>query len=86
MTELAWHLITKDQNYAFARPTLVAHKRRKLELAADALTARQRPHPRRGLREQLVKVVGDNRLGELRPVAGLKAATASGAWRRSSAP
>jgi len=31
---LAWHLATKDQDYAFARPGLVAHKRRKLELTA----------------------------------------------------
>jgi hypothetical protein len=28
MTVLAWHLVTKDQDYAFARPGLVAHKRR----------------------------------------------------------
>jgi transposase len=41
MTVLAWHLITKDQDYAFARPGLVTHKRRKLELAAGAA-------PRRG--------------------------------------
>lgn len=36
MTVLAWHLITKDQDYAFARPALVTHQRRKLELAAGA--------------------------------------------------
>jgi transposase len=36
MTVLAWHLVTKDQDYAFARPSLVSHKRRKLELAAGA--------------------------------------------------
>jgi transposase len=41
MTVLAWHLATKKQDYAFARPGLVAHKRRKLELAAGA-------PPRRG--------------------------------------
>ena len=40
MTELAWHLVTKDQDYAFARPALVAHKRRKLELAAGAPSRR----------------------------------------------
>jgi transposase len=34
MTVLAWHLITSGQDYAFARPSLVAHKARKLELAA----------------------------------------------------
>jgi len=40
MTVLAWHLITKDQDYAFARPALVAHKRRKLELTAGAPSRR----------------------------------------------
>jgi len=40
MTVLAWHLATKDQDYAFARPALVTHKRRKLELAAGAPSRR----------------------------------------------
>ncbi|MEQ4305535.1 IS110 family transposase [Plantactinospora sp. B6F1] len=40
MTALAWHLVTKDQDYAFARPGLVAHKRRKLELATGAPSRR----------------------------------------------
>jgi transposase len=40
MTALAWHLITKNQAYAFARPALVTHKRRKLELAAGAPSRR----------------------------------------------
>lgn len=40
MTVLAWHLVTKDQDYAFARPGLVTHKRRKLELAAGAASRR----------------------------------------------
>lgn len=44
MTVLAWHLVTKDEDYAFARPSLVAFKRRKLELAAGAPKA----HARRG--------------------------------------
>src|SRR6476620_5610261 len=30
LTILAWHLAVKEQDYAFARPSLVAHKRRKL--------------------------------------------------------
>jgi transposase len=41
MTVLAWQLVTKDQDYAFAHPGLVAHKRRKLELTAGEA-------PRRG--------------------------------------
>jgi hypothetical protein len=40
MTVLAWHLVTKHQDYGFARPSLVTHKRRKLELAAGAPSRR----------------------------------------------
>ena len=36
MTVLCWHLVTRGEDYAFARPSLNAHKRRKLELAAGA--------------------------------------------------
>jgi hypothetical protein len=40
MTVLAWHLVTKDHDCAFARPSLVIHKRPKLELAAGAPSRR----------------------------------------------
>lgn len=40
LTVLCWHLITKGEDYAFARPSLNAHKRRKLELAAGATSHR----------------------------------------------
>jgi transposase len=40
MTVLCWHLITYGEDYAFARPSLNAHKRRKLELAAGAISKR----------------------------------------------
>jgi transposase len=40
MTVLCWHLITKGEDYAFARPSLNAHKRRRLELAAGAPSQR----------------------------------------------
>jgi transposase len=40
LTVLCWHLVTKDQDYAFARPSLNAHKRRRLELAAGATSRR----------------------------------------------
>ncbi len=46
MTVLCWHLVTKGEDYAFARPSLNAHKRRKLELAAGA---RSRRGPVRGV-------------------------------------
>jgi transposase len=36
MTVLCWHLIANGEDYAFARPSLTAHKRRRLELAAGA--------------------------------------------------
>ena len=40
MIVLCWHLVTKDEDYAFARPSLTAHKRRRLELAAGATSRR----------------------------------------------
>src|SRR5437899_9799097 len=40
MTVLCWYLITNAEDYAFARPSLNAHKRRKLELAAGATSRR----------------------------------------------
>ena len=40
MTVLCWHLVHKDEDYAFARPSLNAHKRRQLELAAGAESRR----------------------------------------------
>jgi transposase len=40
MIVLCWHLVTKGEDYAFARPSLVAHKRRSLELAAGAESRR----------------------------------------------
>ena len=39
---LCWHLIVKGEDYAFAQPSLVAHKRRKLELRAGHVSARGR--------------------------------------------
>jgi transposase len=39
---LCWHLIVKGEDYAFAQPSLVAHKRRKLQLRAGYASARGR--------------------------------------------
>ena len=39
---LCWHLIIKGEDYAFAQPSLVAHKRRKLELRAGHVSTRGR--------------------------------------------
>jgi transposase len=40
---LCWHLLTKDEDYAFARPSLTRQKTRRLELAAGA-SRRPRRH------------------------------------------
>jgi transposase len=40
LTVLCWHLVVRNEDYAFARPTLTAHKRRSLELAAGAASRR----------------------------------------------
>ena len=40
LTVLCWHLVNRGEDYAFARPSLNAHKRRKLELAAGARSQR----------------------------------------------
>jgi transposase len=40
MIVLCWHLVTKGEDYAFARPSLTAHKRRRLELAAGDTSRR----------------------------------------------
>jgi hypothetical protein len=40
---LAWHLLTKDENYAWARPALLANKIRKVELLSDQPATKGRP-------------------------------------------
>jgi len=42
LTVLCWHLMIKNEDYAFAMPSLVAHKQRKLELRAGRPPARGR--------------------------------------------
>jgi len=42
LTVLCWHLMIRGEDYAFAMPSLVAHKQRKLELRAGAPPARGR--------------------------------------------
>ena len=46
---LAWHLLSRGQDYAFARPSLVRRKIRALELTAGAPRAKPGPEPRSGL-------------------------------------
>ena len=42
---LCWHLLTKDEDYVFARPSLVRRKHRALELKAGAPRAKPGPNP-----------------------------------------
>lgn len=42
---LAWHLLSRQENYAFARPGLVRRKLRRLELTAGAPPAPKGPKP-----------------------------------------
>ena len=57
MTVLCWHLVTKGEDYAFARPSLNAHKRRKLELAAGAQS--RRPPTRGATHDYHIKQLRD---------------------------
>jgi transposase len=52
---LFWHLLTKEEDYAFGRPTLTRRKLRQLELAAGAARRRSGGRPKAGaptLKEQ----------------------------------
>jgi hypothetical protein len=42
---LAWHLLTRGEDYAFQRPSVVRRKIRRLELAAGAARAKPGPNP-----------------------------------------
>jgi transposase len=42
LAALCWHLVVKGEDYAFAMPSLIAHKQRKLELRAGGPAARGR--------------------------------------------
>jgi len=43
---LAWHLLTREQDYAYQRPGIVQRKLRRLELRAGAPRSKPGPHPR----------------------------------------
>ena len=55
LTVLCWHLIIKGEDYAYAQPSLVAHKRRKLELRAGLPSHRGRPGKASGYSLQAVR-------------------------------
>jgi transposase len=52
---LCWHLSVKGEDYAFARPSLIAHKQRKLELRAGQPAARGRPGPASGYHHKAIR-------------------------------
>lgn len=47
LTVICWHMLTKDEDYAFARPSLTREKLRRLELMTGAERQRGRRHPER---------------------------------------
>jgi hypothetical protein len=89
MAVLYWHLVTKNEDYAFARPALNAHKRRKLELAAGAPRAHGRPATRTKKRlgyAYLHTAIDDySRLAYTEVLADEKGRTAAAFWRRAHA-
>jgi transposase len=63
LTVLCWHLAVKGEDYAFAQPSLVAHKRRKLELRAGLPATRGRKGTASGYSLKAVRVA-ERRLAE----------------------
>ncbi len=51
---LFWHLLTSEEDYAFARPTMTRQKLRALELAAGARPQRGRQHAAGPLRDRRI--------------------------------
>lgn len=47
LTVICWHMLTHEQDYAFARPSLTREKLRRLELLNGAERHQGRPHPER---------------------------------------
>ena len=60
---LAWHLLTRGEDYAFAAPSLVRRKLRALELAAGAPRAKPGPNAQPGL-EHAASDAAEKRLAE----------------------
>ena len=52
---LFWQLLTRDEDYAFARPMMTRHKLRELELRAGARPQRGRQHAGGPLRSQTIR-------------------------------
>jgi len=70
---LCWHLIIKSEDYAFAMPSLVAHKQRKLELRAGLPTPARQPERQRS---QLLPSKTSGRLNVTAPPAPKRSTSA----------
>jgi transposase len=63
---LCWHLIVREEDYAFSRPSLIAHKRRQLKLAAGAeskrgpVAGKSRDYHIKQLRDQEKEIVAQH--------------------------
>ena len=76
---LCWQLLSKDEDYAFARPSLTRQKTRRLELAAGA--SRRATPPRRADR------FPDQQLSALRSAScNPRPSRHTGAWSPTGAP
>ena len=55
LTVLFWHLLTREQDYAFARPAMTRNKIRRLELLAGAPPQKRPPRHRRRQKESRLR-------------------------------
>jgi transposase len=61
---IAWHLLTRDESYAFMRPALYAEKVRRLELAAGARRQRGKKLPTPAFPSRAIKQAEQRRANE----------------------
>ena len=78
LTVLCWHLIIKGEDYAYAQPSLVAHKRRKLELRAG--------HPRPAGARASRRATRSKRSGPPNAICPLRPRRPTGRWSPPGSP
>ena len=78
LTVLCWHLLTKDEDYLWARPTLVANKTRAMELPAG--------HPQQKGSRMLLLWHPEPRQERTRLRCGTRQKLLQVKWRRMSEP
>jgi transposase len=72
---LFWHLLTNEQDYAFARPTLTRKKLRRLELLAGAERRRSGGRPKKGAPSLKAQEQGEIELARQAEIAYRRLAT-----------